>query len=186
SENKTIIVWVVKDSKVKKFVKTISSFFPDLYEQFPEFLNLNVKQVLNNISDQIFMDYLLPYGKRSFILPQKNESSFKELFYQFYSFYIKTVPYDFPLRIDFNYLNVNSREFDQLFTLADKLATVISMISHVSSSYSFPSPLIEADARARISEEEFFSIIRLIQQQLPGYVELKDKRRSRSPFNFRL
>lgn len=99
-----------------------------------------------------------------------------------YSFYLKVVPYDVPLRIEFVDTNPNSDRQD-VITTANKISAVVLPLSQFNHQYGVPSPIIEADARCKIKREEIDGIISYLQKytQAP---EVWIKRREKSPWNW--
>ncbi|MHA2103841.1 MAG: DNA double-strand break repair nuclease NurA [Candidatus Hodarchaeales archaeon] len=185
NEKGIVLAWIVKDSKLRDFSSVIFSLIPELSANMHELMTLNPNEILKNLNDQLLMNYVLFPNQRSFIITKEkvsnaNHSNFST---ENFSFYLKVVPYDIPIRIDFSIpksLLVSSK----VITTADKISSVVCPLSNISSDYSLPSPLIEADARAKISQDKFSSIIELIQNKIPNNFEFKDLKRSRSPFKF--
>ena len=82
--------------------------------------------------------------------------------------YLKVGKYDKPLRVDFFGRDV------------EKVTSVIYTYSRITSDYSYPSVLIEADARAKLTDVEFKMVYGTIRDKLginPLIFELRrDKR----------
>ncbi|OLS26960.1 MAG: hypothetical protein HeimC3_06190 [Candidatus Heimdallarchaeota archaeon LC_3] len=188
NEKSVVIAWIVKDSNLRNFTSVISSIIPHLSDNIHELLSIEVEKILLSLNDQILMNYLLSPGQRSFIITKDLHSRTNQSNQQYnsYSFFLKVVPFDIPLRIDFNIHNSDLNDYERVKLLVNKISSIVFLLSNISSEYSFPSPLIEADARARISQENFSSITELIQNKLPGNFEIKGLKRSRSPFKFNL
>jgi len=91
-----------------------------------------------------------------------------------HSFYLKTVPYDRPLRLDFL--------SDNPLADGDEIASIISSISNHHVSYGIPAPIIEADNISKVSEKEmsdFYSQILTMTGELPDIMRM---RREQRPF----
>lgn len=86
--------------------------------------------------------------------------------------YLKLVRDDKPLRIE--YLEAQKK--------SGEIVSSLNSISKISSDYSYPAPLIEADLHAKISKKEADSII----EEIKTYVEeeqfMMKKRRDKRPF----
>ena len=92
---------------------------------------------------------------------------------------MKTVPFDRPIRIDF----VSESDIQEKITKTanDVAAKVLAMARH-NDTYGFPSILIEADARARLSERDLDLVYSRLKDKvgdLPGLFKL---RRELRPF----
>lgn len=183
----TTIGWIVKDSRLRQFNLILKEKLPDLIKELPELINLDSFNLLENTYDQALMSYILPAGSRSFILPKRDvyfDSLDSTKLISGFSYYLKTNSFDVPLRIDF--FNPDSLFADEalVFRVADRLATIALILSEFHPMYSFPTPLIEADARSRISNIEFQMLMDSIHQRIPNCIETMNLRRSRSPFKF--
>ncbi|MHA1983229.1 MAG: DNA double-strand break repair nuclease NurA [Candidatus Hodarchaeales archaeon] len=180
------LAWIVKDSKLRDFSAVIFSLIPELSANMHELMALNSNEILKNLNDQLLMNYVLFPNQRSFIITKEKTSNANHSVFRTenFSFYLKVVPYDIPIRIDFM-IPKNLLVSSKVISTADKISSVVCPSSNISSDYSLPSPLIEADARAKISQDKFSSIIELIHNKIPNYFEFKDLKRSRSPFKFK-
>ena len=91
--------------------------------------------------------------------------------------YLKTARDDLPIRIEF--LSDNN---DQSTEKLDKALSAILPLSSQHPEYGIPTPILEADARAKITTNEARLIIdRLMALSGLTYLTL-EKRRSRNPF----
>jgi preprotein translocase subunit Sss1 len=185
NEKGVSLAWIVKDSKLRDFSSVISSLIPELLANMHELMTLNSNEILKNLNDQLLMNYVLFPNQRSFIITKEKTSNANHSIFstENFSFYLKVVPYDIPIRIDFS-IPKNLLESSKIISTADKISSVVCPLSNISSDYSLPSPLIEADARAKINQDKFSSIIELIQNKIPNNFEFKELKRSRSPFKF--
>lgn len=134
-----LLAGCIEDSRGKRFCEILSK---NLLE--------NEKNTLENTSDMNFLYYLLEYGERTSAFRFSGDMLINilgEHGKNIYSFYIKTAKLDRPLRVDFysNPKNVSEK--------ADRIASlVLSSCCH--DNYGFPAPLIEADFRAKLPEDE--------------------------------
>ncbi|MEM2907624.1 MAG: hypothetical protein QXP65_00250, partial [Candidatus Hadarchaeales archaeon] len=92
-----------------------------------------------------------------------------------YAFYLKAVPYDFPLRVEF----VDGG--DGVLETAEEVASLVYALSSYHDAYGLPSVLIEADARARLHEEDLEMVRDSIADRL-GASASWYMRRQRGPF----
>lgn len=179
----SLIAWCVKDSRTNYFIDFIGELIPKVARQIPEILNIDYRNTLKSTRDQYFMSVFLPVNTRSFLLKRKAgvETLMKQLGMSMYSFYLKSAAYDFPFRIDF----AVSEDLPEKYVIdtADKLASITLPVSRIHEGYSVPVPIIEADARARINQREFQTMITSIRKRLNSTDTLSLKR-ERSPFTF--
>jgi hypothetical protein len=92
-----------------------------------------------------------------------------------YVFYIKTVPFDQPLRVEF--LDHSS----QTVETAREVASLVYALSSNHDAFGFPSVLIEADACGRLTEDDLCLVRDGILDQL-GPMAPRELRRNRRPF----
>jgi hypothetical protein len=158
----------------ERFVNTVKSF-KNLYDSVPGLLagciedsrgkrfceilsknpimkgNTEMKEVLKAGSDTSILFYLLDCGERTCAFRFSGDGLINILGEQgknIYSFYMKTAKFDRPLRADFYCEN---RE--NVAAAAEKVSSLI-LSSCCHDSYGFPAPLIEADFRAKLPEDE--------------------------------
>ena len=130
------------------------------------------------------MHYLLHARSRSFITNRAFSNSEIEITNIPYSFYLKVIKNDLPLRIDM--LLSPGVTPSEVARLANESSKVLLAMSDFNQNYSLPAPIIEADARARINIEEFEMILEYIRSRTFNYQSIEGikLRRSRSPFKF--
>ena len=183
----TQVVFVVKDSKTTNFITILSQLLPHIISSFPELYTFDYRSVIRDLRDSNLMHYLLKPRTRSFLINRSfslKEKESLELNYNPFSFYLKVVKNDLPLRIDLlTNQNINNSD---IINIADIISKVIITLSEFNQNYSLPAPLIEADARARINLEDFELILDYIRNKTYNYesIEGLKLRRSRSPFKF--
>ena len=106
-----------------------------------------------------------------------------ELNYNPYSFYLKVVKRDLPLRIDF--LTLKESTNVEIKNISSEIEKVVLAISEFNPYFSLPAPIIEADARSRISQREFKTQIETLQSMTFGSSSLTNSlKRNGSPFKF--
>jgi hypothetical protein len=91
-----------------------------------------------------------------------------------YSFYLKAAEFDRPVRVDFLATSDIKGE-------ADKISSVLLAICN-NSTYAFPSVLIEADLRVRLSEKEMEDFSSDLKSKLGNIASLLELRRKGRPF----
>ncbi|MEM5766163.1 MAG: DNA double-strand break repair nuclease NurA [Candidatus Aenigmatarchaeota archaeon] len=172
-KNGTILAGVIEDSRGTRFCDILAQSlisFPDIRED---------RILLEKTKDTNLLTYCLNYAERTIAFTYSSEpdkhpilKEFGETGKKIYSFYLKAAEFDIPMRIDFL---ADSNPHD----LADRISSLLLPICN-SSTYAFPSVLIEADLRARLSEkeaEEFGLDLKNKLGNLAGMLELRRKRR---------
>ncbi|MHA1167031.1 MAG: DNA double-strand break repair nuclease NurA [Candidatus Hodarchaeales archaeon] len=179
----SLIAWCIKDSRTNYFIDFMGELIPKVARYIPEILNIDYRNTLNSTRDQHFMAVFLPVNARSFLL--KREAGvgmiMKQLGMIMYSFYLKSAAYDFPFRIDFAVPDDLPEKL--IIDTANRIASVTLSVSRIHDGYSVPVPIIEADARARISQREFQTIITSIRKRI-NTADTLSLKRERSPFIF--
>lgn len=185
-ENEILLLGVVKDSRSARTIEIFQNrILPMIKGKIKlsgeELISIDSnKSVLPNSRDTVFLDYLLDPGERSFVFKYaespanllKNIGKWRE---KINAFYVKTAPYDRPLRIEF----ISSSE--KVSQTADRAASLIHTLSAHHDACALPSVLIEADACARLANEEISMIRDSINDRLEPST-LLDLRRERGPF----
>lgn len=174
-----ILIGVVKDSRGGRFVdilkKSIITKSGDLG------LDERDLAMLGRSRDTVLLDHLLRVGERTpaFTYAEKPAGyvlrDLGEWGVRVHTFYIKTVPFDRPLRVEF--LNLH----EDLTRTVDQIASLIYALSSHHDAFGLPSVLIEADACARLAEEDLCVIRDSIADRI-GPSSLLDLRRQRRPF----
>lgn len=149
-ENNIILIGAVEDSNGRKFVDN-------------EFMN-DANVLYHVLSEG---EYVVPKRYSENIdLPALSEMGVYST--QINTTYLKVGKYDKPLRIDFFGSDV------------EKVTSIMYTYSRITSNYSYPSVLIEADARAKLTDIEFKMVYGTIRDRLginPLIFELRrDKR----------
>lgn len=181
----TRVLWVVKDSITSYFVTILSQLLPHIIKSFPNLYEIDYRSHLQELRDSNFMHYLLQPSTRSFIVNRSfNNAENLEISYNPYSYYLKVVRNDLPLRVDV--LTDKDQVPEDVIANVMADSKVLLALSEFNQNFSLPAPIIEADARARINSEEFELILDYIRHKTFNYnsIEIQKLRRSRSPFRF--
>ncbi|KXB02275.1 hypothetical protein AKJ44_00970 [candidate division MSBL1 archaeon SCGC-AAA261F17] len=181
-----LLLGVVKDSRSARLIdifqgKILSDIDAGTNLSSNEIASLeDNRSVLLDSRDTVFLDHLLDPGERSFVFryadaPANLLRDIGDWRNQIHAFYVKTVPYDRPLRIEF----VSTPE--NVSQTADGASSLIRALSAHHDACALPSVLIEADACARLAQEEISMIRDSITDRLEPST-LLDLRRERGPF----
>ena len=154
NSNKYSIVGAVEDSKSRR---------------------LSEKLKVPNINDSIFLFHLLNEGEYTKPIRYSDSpdvpvlAELGEWSEKIYVTYLRIGKYDLPLRLDF----LNSDP--------SKITAIISKISRIIPNYSYPSVLIEADARSKLEEQEVDVVWRAIRDKTCFNPLFFDLRRNQRP-----
>jgi len=175
----TLLAGAVKDSRGGRFVDILR------HEVLPVFGDFGLEQkdlaILERSRDTILLDHLLGVGERTpaFTYAEKPASYvLRDLgpwAAKVYAFYLQTVPFDRPLRVEF----VDC--WDQPIKSADRIASLVYALSSHHDGFGLPSVLIEADACVRLAEEDLYIVRDSIADRL-GPFALLELRRNMRPF----
>ncbi|MFW9792862.1 MAG: DNA double-strand break repair nuclease NurA [Candidatus Thorarchaeota archaeon] len=189
-KKQTILMGVVKDSRSTRLATTMGEILPHIIrkpEIFEMMQGVDYRWLLKISRDCDLLDTFLEEGERSFVFRysselQLNTNSASEDLSRWASSiwvtYLKTARDDLPLRIE--YLSDDEDDLD--VTKIDKALSSLLPLSSQHPEYGIPTPILEADARAKITANETRLIIdRLMALSGLTYMSL-EKRRSRNPF----
>jgi len=181
-KQRTKLVWIVKDSRLNLFTKFLGLLLPFIIEEFPDIFTLDYREIINRSRDMDLFYYLLEPNNRSMTYHRPFDIS-NELGKEFalYAFYLKTAPYDIPLRIEL-FQSIHREQTDLIREIND-ISGAILPISQYNKNYGIPAPIVEADARAKIKQTEIESLFQLIRIRYPT-PELWLYRRERAPWKF--
>ncbi len=178
-ESGALLAGTVKDSRGGRFVDIL------MHKILPSLGGLGLRreelEVLEHSRDTVLLDHLLDVGERTFIFQYaENPSSYVlrdlgEWAMRVYVFYLKSVPFDRPLRVEFVDCWGDPSE------TANRIASFVYALSSHHDAFGLPSVLIEADACARLAEEDLCIVRDSISDRL-GPSALMDLRRHRRPF----
>lgn len=174
----TLLAGAVKDSRSSRLLDILREHVvPKLDQTNP---SAEVLSSLENSRDTVFLNHMLEVGNRTFAFRYSGEPfpppirDLGEWGSRIFGFYIKTVPYDRPLRVEF----LATKDVGET---ADKVASMMYSISSHHDAFGLPSILIEADARARLHEGELGTLCDCITARLGPSPELY-LRRDTKPF----
>jgi len=150
-ESNTILAGVIEDSRGTRFCEIIAS---QLISKAEGEIANTIKIILNQTKDTNLLSYTLDAGERTLVFkyssnpeshPILNEFG-SQVANQIFSFYLRTAQFDRPVRVDF-FANQG------LTPIANRISSILlPLCGH--SGYGIPSVLIEADQRARLSEQD--------------------------------
>ncbi len=178
-ENKTILAGIIEDSRGRRFCEIINQ---RILSKVTGSLALDVKLLLNRTIDSNLLTYALRLGERTFIFkyssfpenhPILNEFGSK-LANSIFSFYLKSAEFDRPIRVDF----LGEREFIKRANFISSI--ILALTGH--STYGIPSVLIEADQRAKLSEEDLKLFYQDLLTKAGNLASLLTLRREQRPF----
>ncbi len=182
SEKRTKLVWIVKDSRTNLFTLFLGKALTHMSSKIPELLTIDYRDIINKTCDMDLFYYLLDLNMRSFSLLREFHISeeFNHM-YQFLSFYVKTAQFDIPLRIECFFPRKIGDQ--QLIREIDLLSETILPVSQYNQEYGIPAPIVEADARVKIKENEINEFFRLF-KTFNTFPSVSPRRRDRSPWKF--
>ncbi len=181
-----LLLGAVEDSRSTRLANIFrKEIFPNVLENANlsreeiDSFNKN-KDVIMDSRDTAFLDYLLDAGERSFTFkystyPANLLKDLEPWNKRICAFYVKPVPYDRPTRVEFITNPKNTKK------TINKAAALVNSLSASHDACALPSVLIEADARAKLSQEEISILRDSIADQLEPSTML-DLRRERRPF----
>ncbi len=183
-----ILVGVIKDSRSTRIVNILGDILPHIIRR-PEIFELmqgiDYRWLLKVSKDSDLLDTFLNEGERTFAFRMSAEfeesnslpDDIKTWMPRIWVTYLKTAREDTPLRLEiFGVANDNPT------TYINKALSAILPLSYHHPEYGLPSPIVEADTRARISNHEARLIIdRLLALSGLSYMSL-EQRRSKNPF----
>ena len=185
----TTLVGIVKDSKSSRVTNLLGDILPHIIRKpavFELMQGIDYRWLLKISRDCDILDTYLEEGERSFIFKysselQPNSNSLSEDLASWASSiwvtYLKTARDDLPLRIE---ILTDGNPEDVL--KVDRALAAILPLSWQHPEYGIPTPILEADTRAKISTNETQLIVdRLMALSGLTYTSL-EKRRSRNPF----
>ena len=188
-EKGTTLVGVVKDSRSTRVASIMGEILPHIMRDpstFEMMQGIDYRWLLRISRDCDLLDTFLEEGERTFVFRysselQQNPNAYPDGLSSWASLiwvtYIKTAQDDLPLRIE-----ILIGDGGEDVRALDRALSAILPVSWQHKEYGVPTPIVEADARARITHEESQLIIdRLMALSGLTYAAL-EKRRSRNPF----
>ncbi|MBI4015993.1 MAG: DNA double-strand break repair nuclease NurA [Candidatus Aenigmarchaeota archaeon] len=178
SSSGSLLAGCVEDSRGRSFCEIVSSSILSALNN-PKAEEL--RRILASTRDTNLLYYTLRKGERTAVFRySKNPSDHPILSdlqpygEKIFSFYLKTAEFDRPVRIDFFSLG-NPIE------TANKIASIVLSLSP-HNSYGFPAPLIEADFRAKLQENDVNSLHDQLVDRVGITPSLMKLRREQRPF----
>ncbi|MEJ2250117.1 MAG: DNA double-strand break repair nuclease NurA [Candidatus Lokiarchaeota archaeon] len=194
-DKKIILIGSIKDTRTTEFctfLKDAIMFLKPNYDHLKDFIELNYRKGLTYFIDSDLFYRFLDINERSSIFLLKKEyDKFRHkekrtdlpfrLPINFYAYYLKTVPYDTPCRIEF-YMDQDSR-FEDITRKANTISSIILPISNYNKYYGLPIPQIEAHRRAVFKSGEVEILYNSLKRSLNKFgINLLEKKRNRRPF----
>ncbi|MFX0099561.1 MAG: DNA double-strand break repair nuclease NurA [Candidatus Hodarchaeota archaeon] len=187
-----LLVGVVKDSIKRDLMHIIGKMIPNMMKNdptFKKFLEFDYRKVIKIFKDHDFFFRYLDEGERTIVLKSypKNgnfthhvplETYFKINELGIFSFLLKPVPMDIPLKVEF----ITSNDSSTILKYGRRIASLLYPMSKIMINYSEPSPQMEAHKRVKIPEQEFKIIVEMIRRKTGYCPTLLQKRRERKPF----
>ncbi len=158
-ENNILLIGVIEDSRSKK----LSSLFLEKNECI-----FSDSLLLSRIMKKNQQTKYFPYSAEPITPILKDLGHFSK---NLYSFYFRASDYDLPLRIDFL---SNNPEQD-----SKTISELLLPLSNKFKEYSYPVVLIEADARAKLSERDISFVIKILKENLGNLPDLSELRREK-------
>ena len=187
-KNRTTLVGVVKDSRSTRIVSILGEILPHIIREpiiFELMQGIDYRWLLKISRDCDLLDTFLEEGERTFAFKYSSELSYNsnsltndlsKWSSDILVTYLKTARDDLPVRLEI--LTKGHENIQQL----NKALSAILPLSWQHPEYGLPTPILEADARARINANETRLVIdRLMAMSGLTYTKL-EKRRSRNPF----
>jgi len=186
----TTLVGIVKDSRSSRVTSILGDILPHIIRDpaiFEMMQGVDYRWLLKISRDCDILDTFLNEGERSFIFRYSSEiqnasnsppDDLTSWASTIWVTYLKTARDDLPLRIEI-LADINSEE--DVWKIDRALAAILPL-SWQHPEYGIPTPILEADTRAKITANETNMVIdRLMALSGLTYTTL-EKRRSRNPF----
>ena len=188
-KKKTQVIGVIKDSRSTRVVNILGEILPHILHNpsiFEMMQGIDYRWLLKMSRDCDILDTFLDEGERSFAFSYSTElsqnsitlsSDLSNFAHSIWITYLKTARDDLPLRIE-----VLVKDSENGVRELNRALSAILPLSWQHPEYGIPSPILEADTRARIKSNEIRLIIdRLMALSGLTYASL-EKRSSRNPF----
>jgi hypothetical protein len=186
----TTLVGIVKDSRSSRVTSILGDILPHIMRDpaiFEMMQGVDYRWLLKISRDCDILDTFLNEGERSFVFRYSSElqntsnslpDDLASWASSIWVTYLKTARDDLPLRIE---ILADTDSEDDVWKIDRALAAILPL-SWQHPEYGIPTPILEADTRARITSNETSMIIdRLMALSGITYTTL-EKRRSRNPF----
>ncbi len=174
---KTVLAGVIENSRGTRFCEVLNSI---LLTHFSASMPPDMKIVLTRTKDSNLLSYVLQKGERSLVFPYSSKTSQHPILREFevkdkiFTFYLKTVEFARPMRVDFL---GDKGVIDKANFISSIL---LKMVGH--SNYGIPSVLIEAGQRAKLEETELDMFYQDIINKTGNISSLFEQRENQRPF----
>ncbi|MEA3229529.1 MAG: DNA double-strand break repair nuclease NurA [archaeon] len=160
-ENGIILAGIVEDSRSRTFVKNCA-----------EKLGSSIMKNIENVKDTHLLSYCLSVGERTSIFKMEDYGKIGK---NTFSFYIRPSEFDRALRVDFV-------AGDNPVETGSKIASAVFFMSRHNSTYGIPPVIIDADQRAKLSEDELAFVQNEIRRYAGDITSVSELRRNIRPF----
>ncbi|UCE10379.1 MAG: DNA double-strand break repair nuclease NurA [Candidatus Thorarchaeota archaeon] len=189
-KSRTILVGIIKDSRSTRIVSILGEILPHVLRNpsfFEMMQDVDYRWLLRFSRDTDLLNTFLDEGERTFAFKYSSEVShetsslpedLRDWAASIWVTYLKTARHDYPLRIEV----FGNTDIDEPADRLNKALSAILPLSWQHTEYGLPSPIVEADTRARIGNNE----TQLIMNRLMALTGVRyspvEKRRMRNPF----
>lgn len=178
TQNHCELVGCVEDSRGNRFRSILAENVLPFFRKESD--------ALFSVSDSVLLNYVLRLHERTFAFPYTKKVSEHPILTDLdpwgnrvFACYLKPSAMDRPLRIEF--LHDPSQGGPALRSHADRVGSVVMGLAGLHREYAYPSVLIEADLRSRLTPEEIDLVFNKIRDKLGHSVAMPLRRNSR-PF----
>ncbi len=194
-EKGILLIGSIKDTRTSALCHLLRDSIQLLkpsHTKLTDFIKADYRKVIDYFSDLDLFNRLMKKSERTCIFNCKREIDKirdtgikKEIPYYFplafYAFYLKTVRYDTPCRIEF--FMDEKHSFKKASEKADLITSILLPISNLNEHYGLPIPQIEAHRRAVFKQTEVDILLNNLTRTLNTHgISLLEKRRNRRPF----
>ncbi len=194
-EKGILLIGSIKDTRTSALCHLLRDSIQLLkpsHTKLTDFIKADYRKVIDYFSDLDLFNRLMKKSERTCIFNCKREIDKirdtgikKEIPYYFplafYAFYLKTVRYDTPCRIEF--FMDEKHSFKKASEKADLITSILLPISNLNEHYGLPIPQIEAHRRAVFKPTEVDILLNNLTRTLNTHgISLLEKRRNRRPF----
>jgi hypothetical protein len=189
-KSRTTLVGIIKDSRSTRIVNILGEILPHVLRNpsfFEMMQDVDYRWLLRFSRDTDLLNTFLDEGERTFAFKYSSEvphepsslpEDLRDWAASIWVTYLKTARNDYPLRIEV----FGNTDIDEPANRLNKALSAILPLSWQHTEYGLPSPIVEADTRARISNNE----TQLIMNRLMALAGIRyssvEKRRMRNPF----
>ncbi len=194
-EKGILLIGSIKDTRTSALCHLLRDSIQLLkpsHSRLTDFIKADYRKVMEYFSDLDLFNRIMNKSERTCIFNCKREIDKirdtgikKEIPYyfplSFYAFYLKTVHYDTPCRIEF--FMDEKHSFKKASEKADLITSILLPMSSLNEHYGLPIPQIEAHRRAVFKPTEVDILLNNLTRTLNTHgISLLEKRRNRRPF----